>query len=84
MTLTFEVNPKLAQRVEKVRSSGVDVDMLFARWVETLPTEEIAEAARLALIEAGFGKFAGYGKVDDVLAERQNDLALETQRLENR
>jgi hypothetical protein len=84
MTLTFEVPPKLAQRVEKVRSSGVDVDTLFAQWVETLPSEDIEEAERLARIDAAYGKFAGHGSSDDILADRRADMELERQRLENR
>lgn len=81
MTLTFEVPPQIARRVEQVRSAGVDIDTLFARWVETLPTEEIEEAKRVAAIEAGHGKFAGHGSVEDVLADRRADLELERRRL---
>ncbi len=81
MTLTFDVPPKLVQRVESVRSAGVDVDKLLAQWIETLPEEDPEEAKRLAAIEAARGKFKGHGSSDDILADRRADLELERRRL---
>ena len=81
MTLTLEVPPQIAHRVQQVRSAGVDIDTLFAQWVETLPAQEIEEDKRLAAIEAGYGKFAGHGSSEDVMADRRADLELERRRL---
>lgn len=81
MTLTFEVPPQIARRVEQVRSAGVDVDKLLAQWIETLPAQEIEEEKRIAAVKAGRGKFAGYGSSDDILADRRADLELERRRL---
>jgi len=81
MTLTFEVPPQIARRVEQVRSAGVDVDTLFARWVETLPAEDIEEEKRIAAVKAAHGKFEGHGSSEDIMADRRADLELERRRL---
>lgn len=81
MTLTFDVPPKLVKRVENVRSAGVDVDKLLAQWIETLPEEDTDEEKRIAAIEAGYGKFAGHGSSEDIMADRRADLELERRRL---
>ncbi|HLK58777.1 MAG TPA: hypothetical protein VKU00_19550 [Chthonomonadaceae bacterium] len=77
MTLTFEVTPELARRVEEARQHGIDVDALVERSLANLP--ELATSTKPPAPDA-----ENQALIDLLRAWREEDATDDPNELERR